>query len=111
MKLKDKIQGAEIENRITLHQCEKNKVGVLEYVDFILAFYMVHEVPDHDKLFYEIKTILKPNGKVLMVEPVFHVSKTAFEGTIRKAKIVGLTELERPKILFSRAIILQKSKP
>ena len=46
--------------------------------DFILAFYMVHEVPDQKKLFVELKSILKPNGKVYIIEPKFHVTKKMF---------------------------------
>jgi len=44
-KLKKKIQGTELEERILLHKCEQRKIGLQEKVDFILAFYMLHEVP------------------------------------------------------------------
>ncbi len=107
-KLRGKIHGTEFEDRITLHKCEENKIGVSENVDFVLAFYMVHEVPNQEEFFNEIKTILKPNGQVFIVEPPFHVSKTAFEETIRKARDAGFTDVERPKVLFSKAVILKK---
>jgi len=107
-KLSDKIKGKELENRITLHKCEEDKIGVSENVDFVLAFYIVHEVISKDKLFTEIETILKPNGQLLIVEPPFHVSKTAFEETIGKAKAAGLTEIKRPKVMFNKAVILKK---
>ncbi len=107
-KLRDKIKGTELENRITLHKCEEDKIGISENVDFILAFYIIHEVINKDKLFAEIETILKPNGQVLIVEPPFHVSKNAFEETIRKAKGAGLTEVKRPKVLFNKAVVLKK---
>ncbi len=108
-KVKDKIQGTEIEKNIQLHKCKEDKIGVTENVDFILAFYMVHEVPDQKKLFEEIKSILKLNGKVLIVEPkLFHVSKQAFEETMIIAKGIGLEPVEKPKILLSRAAILEK---
>ena len=55
-KLKNKIQGTEIEKRIKLHKCEEDKIGVSENVDFILAFYMVHEVTDQKKFFGEINS-------------------------------------------------------
>ncbi len=67
-KLSDKINGTELEDRITLHKSDENKIGVSENVDFVLAFYMVHEVPDQEEFFIEIETILKPNGQVLIVE-------------------------------------------
>jgi ubiquinone/menaquinone biosynthesis C-methylase UbiE len=106
-KLRDKIQGTELEERITLHQCEENQVGVSVNVDFVLAFYMVHEVSNSKEFFKEIKSILKPDGQVLIVEPPFRVSKRAFEETIRKARDAGLRPVEGPKVLLSKTAILK----
>ncbi len=108
-KLRDKIQGTELEERITLHKCEENRIGVSESVDFVLLFYMVHEVPNQEEFFNEIGSILNPNGHVLMVEPPFHVSKKAFEETIRSARGAGLTPAERPKVLLSKTVILERA--
>jgi ubiquinone/menaquinone biosynthesis C-methylase UbiE len=107
-KVRNKIEETELEKRITLHKCEKNKIGVTERVDFVLLFYMVHEVPNKEELFDEIGTILNPNGQVLMVEPPFHVSKAAFEETIRKARNVGFTDVKGPNVFFSKTVILKK---
>ncbi len=107
-KLRDKIQGTKLEERITLHKCEENKIGVSEEIDFVLAFYVVHEVPNQEEFFNEIGVILKPKGQVLVVEPPFHVSKSAFEETIRKARNAGFTVVERPKILLSKTAVLKK---
>ncbi len=42
--------------------------------------------PSEIQLFFnEIETILKPDGQVFIVEPPFHVSKSSFEKTIKKA--------------------------
>lgn len=109
-KLRDKIEGTEIEECITLHQCEPKKIGISEEIDFILLFYIVHEVPDKGSLFDEIETMLKPNGQVLMVEPPFHVSKAAFEETIEIARNSGLTLIKRPKVFFSKAAVLKKGQ-
>jgi ubiquinone/menaquinone biosynthesis C-methylase UbiE len=107
-KLRDKIQGTEYEERVTLHKCEENKIGVSEEVDFVLAFYMLHEVPNKEEYFNEMGVILKPKGQVLVVEPPLHVSKSAFEETIRKARNAGFTVVERPKVLFSKTAVLKK---
>ena len=109
-KLRSKIQGTELEKRVTLHKCEENKIGLSEHVDFILLFYMVHEVPNMEGLFSEIETILKPKGQVFIVEPPFHVSKKAFENTVKKAINAGLLVVERPKLLLNKAVILKKGK-
>jgi len=107
-KLRDKIRGTELEERVTLHRCEENKIGVSEKVDFVLLFYMVHEVSNKDAFFNEIGTILKPNGQVLLVEPPFHVSKQVFEDTVKIAHDAGLTIIERPKMFLNKTAIFKK---
>jgi len=109
-KVRDKIKGTDLEERIILHKCEENKIGVSGNVDFVLAFYMVHEVPDQEEFLNEIGAILKPNGQLLIVEPPFHVSKPAFEKMIDKARNAGFTLVERPKVLFSKTAVLKKGE-
>ena len=107
-KLRKKIKGTELEKRIILHQCEKNRIGLSEHVDFVLLFYMVHEVPDVEGLFNEIETILRTKGRVFVAEPPLHVSKKAFEKTVQKARDAGLSVVERPHIFFSKTVVLEK---
>ena len=38
-------------------------------VDFVLAFAVVHEVPDPVSFFGEVARTLKPSGKGLLAEP------------------------------------------
>lgn len=104
--VKRKILGTELETRIELHKCEEDKVGINEKVDLIIAFYMVHEVPDQDSLFRELKTILKPNGKIYIIEPKLHVSKSSFEEMNNRIKELGFKIIDRPKIIFSRTVLL-----
>ncbi|MEN8223016.1 MAG: hypothetical protein ABFR36_07120 [Acidobacteriota bacterium] len=60
-------------------------------------------------MLYTIEMILKSNGNILMIEPPFHVSKKAFEKTIKTAIKSGLKVKERPKFLFDKAVIFEKS--
>ncbi len=106
--LKNKIRGKEIEKRIILHRCEKNKIGISEKVDLALVFYMIHEVPNQKKFFEEIKSILKPDGKLFIVEPKIHVSKKNFEVTINEAVAIGFKPIKKIKMFLSRAMILKK---
>jgi ubiquinone/menaquinone biosynthesis C-methylase UbiE len=107
-KLRDKIQGTELGKRITLHKSEESRIGVSEKVDFVLAFYVVHELPNQNEFFEELKSILKPKGQALIVEPPFRVSKAAFEETIRKATDAGFTSAEGPKVFLSKTAILKR---
>jgi ubiquinone/menaquinone biosynthesis C-methylase UbiE len=107
-RLKTKIHGTEFQNRIVLHKCPTDKIGLSEKMDFVLVFYMVHEVPDQEGFFKEIAEILTNKGRVFIVEPLFHVSKSDFEKTIRTAKNAGFGIKERPKVLFSKSALLEK---
>lgn len=106
-KIRDKIQGTELEDRIRLHKCETDRLGLSENVDFIFAFYMVHEVPDQQAFFNEIKSILKPKGHILIIEPPFHTSKRMFDEIVRKALNAGLKLINRPKIFPNKAVFMQ----
>jgi ubiquinone/menaquinone biosynthesis C-methylase UbiE len=109
-KVRQKITGTELEQRIELHKCQDQLVGVTEKVDFILAFYVVHEVPSQDKLFQEFKSILNPYGKILIVEPNFHVTGKSFETMLERAKNIGFEIADRPKSFLNRAVLLAISK-
>ncbi|MEA3294918.1 MAG: methyltransferase domain-containing protein [Euryarchaeota archaeon] len=107
-KVEKKIKGTYIENRIELHKCEKDRIGITTKVDHILAFYMVHEVPDMDKFLAEMYSILKPGGSFFIIEPAFHVSKKAFEETVNRACAIGFKEIKRPGMILSKAVVLGK---
>ena len=108
VRVKDKIRYTELADRISLHRCKENTIGLSVQVDFVLAFYMVHEVPDQEGLFDELATLLKPGGQVLVVEPPIHVSRHAFADTIGKARAAGFIPVERPSIFLSKAVVLKK---
>jgi len=105
--LRDKVKGTDIEDRIVLRKCEADKIGVTEKVDLVVAFFMVHEVPDKRKLLQELKSILKPNGSIYIVEFRMHPPMKAFNEMVRTANEVGLVEKERNSSLISRAIVFQ----
>jgi ubiquinone/menaquinone biosynthesis C-methylase UbiE len=106
-KLRSKINGTPLEGIIKPIKCEVDEIIVPEKVDFILAFYMVHEVPDKDRLFESLKSILNEKGKLLIVEPkFFHVSKEGFALTIGKAEKIGFRSARGPKLAFSFSSLL-----
>lgn len=102
-----KIRGTEVEARVVLHRCQPDRIGVSPPVDFALAFYMLHELPDPSAFFGEVRQLLSADGQLLIVEPPFHVSKAAFGGMLRAARHAGLVVAGRPRVLFSRAALLR----
>lgn len=92
-------------DRIDFRQCEQDRLGVDSPADFVLAFWMLHEVTDPKSLLEEVKSILRPHGRFLIVEPIGHVSSGRFEETVQLALSVGYEVSERPEIRFSRSVI------
>lgn len=98
-----------LKSRITTHKSGPDGIGISDRVDFALAFYMVHEVPDAEAFLKEVASILKSNGKLLLVEPKMHVCASAFRKTVEAAELVGLKPILKPEIRFSRSMLLQLS--
>ncbi|HEX7503449.1 MAG TPA: class I SAM-dependent methyltransferase [Acidobacteriota bacterium] len=105
-KLRAKIRNTPLAGRVRFHQCLPDRIGLAEKFDFILVFYMLHEVPDQGSFLREIQALLNPAGKVLLVEPKWHVTQGEFLAAITVMEQAGFTVLEHPKILFSRAVVI-----
>ena len=98
-----------LQSHIEPHQCTSEKIGIRKQIDFALAFYMVHEIPNMSALFNELTTIIKKDAYFLLVEPKIHVTLAKFKKTISHANEAGLMEYSAPKIRMSRAILLKRS--
>ena len=98
-----------LQSHIKPHRCTSEKIGIHKRIDFALAFYMVHELPDMSAFFNELTTILKNDAYFLLVEPKIHVTFSKFEKTIDHANEAGLMDYSAPKIRMSRAILFKRS--
>jgi ubiquinone/menaquinone biosynthesis C-methylase UbiE len=105
--LQKRAKKAGVEKRIITHLCKADSLGLDRTFDFVLAFWMVHEVPNPLALFEEIKSLLKPSGRFLLAEPVLHVNQVMFEKTVKAAESVGLVLKEKPKISVSRSALFR----
>ncbi len=103
--LVSRAKKAGLAQRIEPHLVSQASLGIHEQIDFALAFWMVHEVPDRDRFLEELKSLLKVGGLFLMVEPAMHVSRTMYQETERRAQAAGLALKERPKISMSRSTL------
>lgn len=103
--LRERAVAAGLESRTELHQCRPDAIGLKEPVDFALAFYMVHELPDPAAFFREVRGALKPGGRLLVVEPKFHVSAEAWRRTGELARAAGFEEHGGPRVTLSRSAL------
>ena len=100
---------AGVADRIIPHCCEVDKLGIEGPADFILAFWMVHEVSDKNYFFEQLQSILAPEGKILIAEPKMHVTAEELDKTTEIAQNNGLLCCGRPEIRFSRTALFQSS--
>jgi ubiquinone/menaquinone biosynthesis C-methylase UbiE len=105
--IKRKIIGKPIEKNIVLHKCTQESINVKENVDFVLMFYMVHEVPNKDNLFNEVLPLINKNGLLMVVEPGL-ISAKEFNEIINYVKGKGFEEYSRLKIPLSKGMVLRK---
>ncbi len=97
-----------VAGRVIAHRSKADRIGFHQPVDFILAYYMVHEIPDPQAFFEEAKAMFKEGGRLLVVEPKMHVSKEAFEAMLEDGKKAGLKAVDFPlkkggwSVLFAR---------
>jgi ubiquinone/menaquinone biosynthesis C-methylase UbiE len=107
--LMERAQNKGLSDRIKTHLASPDSIEFHEKADFILAFWMAHEVPDQKRFFSEIHDLMKPEGLFLLVEPLIHVSKKNFSRAIETAKEVGFAIKESPQIRISRSALFSYS--
>lgn len=105
-KMIKKIRACGLGNRVEAHLCQSDRTGVERKVDFILTFWMVHEVPDQQRFLAELKSLLNPGGRILIAEPKIHVTNKSFSAMITKLEAAGLQIIDHPDISLSRSLLL-----
>lgn len=107
--LAKRAQRSNVSGRITPYLANQESLGTHSPSDFILAFWVVHEVPDQDKFLRQIHSLLKPDGLFLLVEPIGHTPKRSFLQTVKVANTIGFTVKETPKIRLSHSVLLSRN--
>ena len=78
-----------------------------ESFDFITCHAILHHVPHPEQVVREVHRLLKPGGRALVAEPVFHISRNEFQESIAAMKGAGLRVEPGPRIPFSRTAVLR----
>lgn len=107
--LQKRAKKAAVDQRIAIHLCKADSLGLDVKVDFVLAFWMLHEVPDPLSFFKEMRSVLKASGKLLVSEPAIHVTKKMYDKSIEIAISNGFKIIAKPKISLSRSALLAVS--
>jgi SAM-dependent methyltransferase len=108
--LRRRVAKADLLNRVETRLSLRGNLGVADLrgaIDMILAFAMVHELPDMDDFFTEAAKTLKPGGILFLAEPAKHVPAATFAVELESATAAGLTIDTRPTVRGSHAAVLR----
>ena len=105
MALKRRAIRSGVNANLITHLSKPDDFGLNKKTDFILAFWMLHEVPDKIQFLNNIKKLMKSSACALLTEPMLHVTKRAFEQTIKMAEQCGFKIQDQPPISLSRSVL------
>lgn len=100
---------AGLQGRIETRQVESDDLAAPDLkgsLDLVLAFWMLHEVPDQAAFLGQVRGLLKPGGVFYLAEPRMHVSAKAFAESLALAESKGLMLIETPEVRLSRGALL-----
>jgi SAM-dependent methyltransferase len=90
--LRKRAERAGLAARIETREATAGSLGIEDLagkVDLVVAFSVVHEMPDAGRFFEQARRALAPGGKVLLAEPRGHITAGEFEVTLAAAARAG----------------------
>jgi ubiquinone/menaquinone biosynthesis C-methylase UbiE len=108
-RVRRRARRAQLEDRIRLHRAGAASLELDARADFVVASWMVHEVPDRAAFLREVSGLMKPGARFFVAEPRGHVSAAELEQTVALAAAAGLRVEARPRVALSRAVVFAKS--
>ena len=105
-----RAESAGVVSRVRPHLCTADRIGIKGSVDFVLAFWMVHEVPDLGRFMSELHSLTRPDGCLLVAEPRMHVSRGAFAEAVATACSAGFAAAsgDAPRVRLSHAELFRR---
>ncbi len=97
-----------LDKRITPVLAREGTPGVPGPVDFILTFWMLHEVDAKAAFVKDLYSLLKPGGSYLLVEPKIHTSESLFNAEVALCLGTGFTLRGNPRVGISRAALFTR---
>jgi ubiquinone/menaquinone biosynthesis C-methylase UbiE len=112
-RLKRRAAKKGLADRIDARPCEARSLGLDDYrgrIDLVTVMNTLHEFEDLPGFLDQAVALLKPGGRMLVVEPKGHVNKDNFAAELELCRRAGFRELDpppcaarRPAALLTRA--------
>ncbi|PKL65926.1 MAG: methyltransferase type 11 [Methanomicrobiales archaeon HGW-Methanomicrobiales-3] len=110
--VREKMAREGLMHRVTTHRCRPDTIGLPAELngtfDLATAIFVVHEVPDPERLFSEFATLLKKGGTFFFSEPPILVSGREFSGKIALAESCGFRLVSRSWYFVNRAAVFER---
>ena len=97
---------------IETHVCKEDSLGLEKYagkIDFALAVFVLHEIPDQSRFLTEVGETLKPSGRFLISEPKGHVRESDFEKSVSLAERANFRVVDRPRFSRALSVLLERN--
>ena len=94
---------------IESRQCTQEDLGLDDLAgraDLVLAVHVVHETSFPQRFLAPCRSILKPGGRLLLIEPNGHVTDAEFESTRKLAHEAGFIDEKDTRSRRSHALVL-----
>jgi len=111
-RLKRRAANANLAGRIDARVTRADSMqleGLDRGIDFVLAFAVVHEMPEAVVFFTEAAVTMKPDARMLLAEPSGQVSEAEFDIELEIARRAGFEVEARPQIRRTRTAVLRKT--
>lgn len=100
-----KINGTGFEKIVAPVLADASDISVKDKTDFVLSFWMLHEVPDKTAFIKQVLAAMKPGSLYFLVEPKIHVPEKSFSKEVDIIKSCGMELIDMPKVALSRAAL------
>jgi 2-polyprenyl-3-methyl-5-hydroxy-6-metoxy-1,4-benzoquinol methylase len=100
-KLERRARKAGLADRIVARSCQARDLGLADLagqVDLVTVIHAMHELEDLPGFLAQVATLLKPGGRMLVVEPAGHVSADQFAVQLQRCSEAGFTRLDTPAL-------------
>ncbi len=109
--LSRRARRAGLDSRIITRLASTNSLNIADLagqVDLVLAFAVVHEIPDKQSLFGQLHNAMKSGATILIAEPAGHVTSESFADMLEIAERQGFEKASNPTISGSISVVLRK---
>lgn len=100
-RLMRRARKAGLAERIEARACDTRDLGLATYegeVDLVTVIHTLHELEDLPGFLTQVAALLKPTGRMLVVEPRGHVKPENFAAKLACCRLAGFQALDPPAI-------------